>query len=181
MNKAVFLDRDGTIIEDRGNLGDPSEVVFYPESFEALRRLGEHFLLFIVTNQRGIADGLISRAQADEVNAHVVARLADEGVGITDVYVCPHKRSEGCSCIKPNTHFLDEAAGRYQIDLRQSFSVGDHPHDVQFGLNAGADGVYVMTGHGRKHFPELPPDTVVTDGITQAADYILKSSGITST
>ena len=180
MNKAVFLDRDGTIIEDRGNLGNPSEVEFYPESFDALKRLGEHFLLFIVTNQRGIADGLISGDQVDVVNAHVVARLAEAGIRIADVYVCPHKRSDGCACIKPNTYFLDAAAERYQIDLRQSFSVGDHPHDVQFGLNAGADGVYVMTGHGQKHFPELPPDTVVTDGITEAADYILKSAGITS-
>lgn len=180
MDKAVFLDRDGTIIEDRGNLGDPDEVVFYPESFDALVRLGEHFLLIIITNQRGIADGLVSRAQVDEVNAHVVDRLAEAGVRIADVYVCPHKRSDGCACIKPNTYFLDDAAGRYRIDLRQSFSVGDHPHDVQLGLNAGADGVYVMTGHGRKHFGELPPDTVVVDGITEAADYILKSAGAAS-
>ena len=179
MNKAVFLDRDGTIIEDLGNLGDPAEVVFFPESFGALGPLQEHFLLFIITNQRGIADGLVSREQVDAVNDYVVARLADEGIRITDVYVCPHKRSDGCECIKPNTYFLDEAAERYDIDLRQSFSVGDHPHDVQLGLNARADGVYVMTGHGVKHFPELPPNTIVTDGITQAADYILKSSGIT--
>ncbi|MDP6544981.1 MAG: HAD-IIIA family hydrolase [Phycisphaerae bacterium] len=180
MSKAVFLDRDGTIIEDLGALSDPSEVVFYPESFAALRRLGEHFLLVLITNQRCIADGVVSREQADAVNDYVVARLADEGVRITDVYVCPHKRSDGCQCIKPNTYFLDEAAGKYDIDLRQSFAIGDHPHDVQLGLNAGGAGVYVMTGHGAKHFPELPPDTVVTDGIAQAADYILKSSGITS-
>jgi D-glycero-D-manno-heptose 1,7-bisphosphate phosphatase len=172
MNKAVFLDRDGTVIEDIGNLGDPNAVEFYPESFAALRRLGERFLLFFVTNQRCIADGLVTRAQVDAVNDYVLARLASEGVRITDVYVCPHKRSEGCECIKPNTYFLDEAAERYDIDLRQSFSVGDHPHDVQFAINAGGRGVYVMTGHGVKHFPELPPDTIVTDGITQAVDYI---------
>ncbi|MDP6637381.1 MAG: HAD family hydrolase [Phycisphaerae bacterium] len=180
MNKAVFLDRDGTIIEDVGNLGDPAGVEFYPDSFEALRRLGEHFLLILVTNQRCIADGLVSREQVDAVNDFVVARLAEEGVRITDVYVCPHKRSEGCQCIKPNTYFADKAAERHDINLRQSFAVGDHPHDVQLGLNAGGKGVYVMTGHGVKHFPELAPDTVVTDGITQAADYILKSAGITS-
>ncbi|MCP4374930.1 MAG: HAD-IIIA family hydrolase [bacterium] len=173
MNKAVFLDRDGTIIEDVGNLGDPSDVVFYPESFEALKRLGEHFLLILVTNQRCIADGLISRKQVDAVNDFVLARLADEGIRITDVYVCPHKRSDGCQCIKPNTYFLDKAADQYDIDLRQSFSVGDHPHDVQFAINAGGRGVYVMTGHGEKHFPELPPSTIVTEGITQAVDHII--------
>ena len=181
MNKAVFLDRDGTIIEDVGNLGSTSQVEFYPESFEALRRLGKHFLLFFITNQRCIADGLVTRQQVDAVNDYVIARLADEGITITDVYVCPHKRSEGCECIKPNTYFLDIAAERYDIDLTQSFAVGDHLHDVQLGVNAGGAGVYVMTGHGVNHFSELPADTVVTDGIAQAADHILKSAGITST
>jgi D-glycero-D-manno-heptose 1,7-bisphosphate phosphatase len=173
MNKAIFLDRDGTIIEDVGNLGDPSQVEFYPESFDALRRLQEHFLLIFITNQRCVADGLVSREQVDAVNDFVIARLADEGITITDVYVCPHKRSDGCECIKPKTHFLDIAAKQYDIDLTQSFAVGDHPHDVQLGLNGGGGGVYVMTGHGEKHFPELEPDTIVTDGITQAAEYIL--------
>jgi len=173
MNKAIFLDRDGTIIEDVGNLGDSGQVEFYPESFEALRLLGGKFMLILVTNQRCIADGLVTRAQVDAVNGYVVKRLADERVKITDVYVCPHKRSEGCECIKPNTFFAEKAAEKYNIDLRQSFSIGDHPHDVQLGVNAGGAGLYVMTGHGVKHFPELPPDTIVADGISQAADYIL--------
>ena len=173
MNKAVFLDRDGTIIEDVGNVADSSQVEFYDESFDALKRLGEHFLLFLVTNQRCIADGLVSNDQVAAVNDYVVGKLGERGVRITDVYVCPHMRSEGCECIKPNTHFADIAAERYDIDLTQSFAVGDHPHDVQLGINAGGCGVYVMTGHGEKHFSELPADTIVTDGIAQAADYIL--------
>ena len=173
MNQAVFLDRDGTIIEDVGNLGSTTQVDFYPESFSALRRLQERFLLILVTNQRCIADGLVTREQVDAVNDYVLTRLGDEGVRIANVYVCPHKRSEGCQCIKPNTHFADIAAEKYDIDLKKSFAVGDHPHDVQLGLNFGGSGVYVMTGHGVKHFGELEPETIVTDGITQAADYIL--------
>ncbi|MDP6046875.1 MAG: HAD family hydrolase [Phycisphaerae bacterium] len=173
MNKAIFLDRDGTIIEDIGSLADPAKVEFYPGSFAALRRLQDKFLLILVTNQRCIADGQATRAQVDAVNDYVVARLADEGITITGVYVCPHKRSDGCECIKPNTFFAKKAAEQYNIDLRGSFSIGDHPHDVQLGVNAGGQGVYVMTGHGVKHFSELGPDTIVTDGITEAADYIL--------
>ncbi|MBT3199418.1 MAG: HAD-IIIA family hydrolase [Phycisphaerales bacterium] len=173
MNQAVFLDRDGTIIEDLGNLGSTSQVEFYHDSFSALQRLQERFLLFLVTNQRCIADGLVSRKQVDSVNDYVLAKLADQGVTITDVYVCPHKRAEGCQCIKPNTYFADIAAEKYDIDLKKSFSVGDHPHDVQLGVNFGGGGVYVMTGHGVKHFGELETDTIVTDGITQAVDHIL--------
>jgi len=173
MNKAIFLDRDGTIIEDVGVVGAPEQVEFYPECFEALRRLGRQYLLILVTNQRCISDELVTRSQVDSVNDYVIKQLADEGVTITDVYVCPHKRAEGCQCIKPKTFFAEKAAERYNIDLRKSFSIGDHPHDVQLGLNMGGAGVYVMTGHGVKHFPELAPDTIVTDGITQAADYIL--------
>ena len=77
---AVFLDRDGTLIEDRGHLRNPSEVDFFASTFHALRRLQEQFLLFIVTNQSGVADGLISMRDVDRVNAHVIAQLADAGM-----------------------------------------------------------------------------------------------------
>jgi len=170
---AVFLDRDGTIIEDRGHLSDPSQIVFLPETFDALLRLREQFLLFIVTHQPGIARGLITRKQADRVNRAVVAALAERGIAITDAYVCPHERSQDCACIKPRPYFLEQAAARYSIDLAASFTVGDHPHDVEFALNVGARGIYVLTGHGQKHQSELPPDAIVVPTIAQAAERIL--------
>jgi len=169
----VFLDRDGTIIEDRGHLLDPSQIVFYPETFDALLRLREQFLLFIVTHQPGIARGLITREQADRVNLAVVAALAERSIVITDVYVCPHERSQGCACVKPKPYFLKQAAARYSIDLAASFTVGDHPHDVELAVNAGARGIYVLTGHGRRHQSELPPDAIVVPTIAQAAERIL--------
>ena len=177
MPKAVFLDRDGTIIEDRGDLHDPSQVVFLPGAFDALRRLQEDFLLFIVTNQSGIAKGAITRQDTDTVNAHVVAELAEAGIRVADVYVCPHRREDGCSCIKPHPHFLHQAATQYGVDLRQSFSVGDHPHDVELARAVGGRGIYVLTGHGEKHRTELPADAVVAGDIGQAAQGILAISG----
>lgn len=171
-NAAVFLDRDGTIIEDRGHLRDPSDVVFFPETFGALRKLHEHFLLFIVTNQVGVAEGVITRKDVDRVNAHVITSLANEGVEIRSIYVCPHRRSEQCRCIKPKPYFLKEAAAQYGIDLSVSFTVGDHPHDVQLAMNAGAQGIYVLTGHGRKHLDELPHDTPIASDIAEAAEII---------
>lgn len=176
MTKAVFLDRDGTIIEDRGYLRDPSEVVFLPDAFESLRGLQEEFLLFIVTNQSGVARGEISHEDVQRVNAHVVAELARAGIEIAEVYVCPHAREDGCFCIKPHPHFLREAEKHHGVDLARSFAVGDHPHDVDFGLAGGGAGIYVLTGHGEKHLAELAPDAPVTTDIKQAAGRILTLS-----
>ncbi len=172
-NAAIFLDRDGTIIEDNGHLRDPSDVVIFPETFKALRKIQKHFLLFIVTNQAGIADGRISLDDANRVNSSIVTAFADARIEITDVYVCPHDRSDNCDCIKPKPYFLQKAAKDYHIDLQQSFVVGDHPFDVQLAKNVGAHGIFVLTGHGNKHLAELPRDAEVASGITEAAEKII--------
>ncbi len=174
LRPAVFLDRDGTLIEDRGYLREASEVVFYPETVEALTRLEQHFLLFLVTNQPWVARGILTLDDVNRVNARVVSHLAEHGVTIAAVYVCPHERSEGCSCIKPNPYFLHQAAVEHGVDLRRSFTVGDHPHDVEFARAVGARGIYVRTGHGSKHLAELAPGEIVVAGIGEAADRILE-------
>lgn len=173
MKSAVFLDRDGTIIEDRGHLHSPDQISFIPGAVDALRRLQDTHLLFIVTHQSGIAKGLITAEQARSVNDAVVQRLAAADVVITAVYTCPHAREEECACIKPKPHALLEAARDYGVDLNASHVVGDHPHDYELAINAGARGIYVLTGHGRKHFDELPPGTLVADDIAEAATRIL--------
>ncbi|HOD80265.1 MAG: D-glycero-beta-D-manno-heptose-1,7-bisphosphate 7-phosphatase [Planctomycetes bacterium ADurb.Bin126] len=170
---AVFLDRDGTIIEDRGHLGSIEQVVFYPRALAALRELGRSFRLFIVTNQTGVGEGTITAGQARAVNRHVVERLAAGGVEIVRTYTCPHRRSEGCICIKPNPHWLLEAARAYDVDLARSWVVGDHPHDVELARRAGARGVYVLTGHGAKHRADVPQGTSVAEDISEAARLIL--------
>ncbi len=174
LRPAVFLDRDGTLIEDRGHLREASEVVFYPDAVGALRRLQEHFLLFLVTNQPWVARGILTLEDVNRVNARVVSYLAEHGVTISAVYVCPHEQSDGCSCIKPKPHFLRKAAAEHEVDLRRSFTIGDHPHDVEFARSVGARGIYVRTGHGSKHVAELPPGEIVVAGIGEAADRILE-------
>ena len=173
-HRAVFLDRDGTIIEDRGHLRDPSEVMFFPDTIDALRRLQEHFLLFIVTNQPGVSEGIVSKNDVEQVNAYVVRQLADADVGITNVYVCPHKRSDGCQCIKHNPYFLRRAAHDYRVDLLRSFVVGDHPYDIELAVNVAACGIFVMTGHGCKHRDELKSGVPIVSGIAEAAHWILR-------
>jgi D-glycero-D-manno-heptose 1,7-bisphosphate phosphatase len=176
LRPAVFLDRDGTLVEDRGVLAEPADVVFYADTADALKRLQDRFLLFLVTHQPWVARGMITLNQVDRVNAWVVSRLAEHGVVITAVYVCPHDREEGCHCIKPRPYFLRKAAKEYSLDLKRSFTVGDHPHDVEFARSVGARGVYVRTGHGEKHLHELDPGEIVTSGIAEAADWILSNS-----
>ncbi|MFH1476725.1 MAG: HAD-IIIA family hydrolase [Verrucomicrobiota bacterium] len=120
---AVFLDRDGTIIEDRGHLRSPADVVFYPDTVLALQRLQEHFSLFIVTHQPGVSGGILSAGEVAQVNAHVVAELCRYGVVIDEVYCCPHRREELCGCIKPQPFFLKKAAREHGVDLKRSFVV----------------------------------------------------------
>jgi D-glycero-D-manno-heptose 1,7-bisphosphate phosphatase len=102
-----------------------------------------------------------------------VAELRRNGVVVSEVYCCPHLREDACVCVKPKPYFLEMAAEAHGLDLSQSFTVGDHPHDVQFAENAGATGIYVLTGHGAKHRAELPPGRVVVPGILEAAEWIL--------
>lgn len=169
---AVFLDRDGTIIEDRGCLREPAEAVFLPGAIAALQQLRGEYLLFIVTNQPGVAEGSLSAREVEMVNAHVVAELASAGVPITAVYYCPHGPQDGCACRKPKPLFLQQAAAQYGVCLGQSFVVGDHPSDVELARNAGATGVYVLTGHGGQHVHQLPPDYNVKADLAAAADFI---------
>ena len=152
---AVFLDRDGTIIEDKGHISRQRDIVFFDDTFAALRLLQKQFLLFIVTNQSGVGLGRISREAAVLANAYVVRCLNDEGIDITQVYSCFHKREDNCPCIKPNPYFLYKAEMEYHVDLGRSYVIGDHPHDVDFARNVGATGLYLLTGHGRKHLNEV--------------------------
>jgi histidinol-phosphate phosphatase family protein len=170
---AVFLDRDGTLMEDLGYLGDPDKAVLFPETIPALRRLGDRFVLFIVTNQSGVAKGLIRHDDAHRVNERVRATLADAGVLIRDVYCCPHQKSDACPCRKPSPHFGRLAQSAHGLDLGNSFVVGDHPADVEFAANLGARGIYVLTGHGHKHRDEVSVACSVVSGIAAAVDEIL--------
>jgi D-glycero-D-manno-heptose 1,7-bisphosphate phosphatase len=179
LRPAVFLDRDGTLIEDRGHLANPADVEFFPATIPALRRLQDDFLFFIVTNQPGVGEGLLTLDDVRRVNDHLVSRLEEAGLTVSCVYVCPHRRVEECHCIKPNPHFLRKAAEDFAVDLSRSYVIGDHPHDVELAERAGAQGIYVCTGHGRRHLDELRGNAVVVPDIGAAADWILFRQRIT--
>ncbi len=171
---AVFLDRDGTLIEDVGILDTPRNVRILPDTVEALLLLQKKYALFVVTNQSGIAQGRVTADQVDEVNTHLDEMLSREGIEIHEWYVCPHRREDQCSCIKPKSGFILEAARGYQLDLHASFVIGDHPHDTLTANEYGVFGLYVLTGHGARHLAELPLDKLVFHRILDAAEWIMK-------
>lgn len=173
MQRAVFLDRDGTIIEDNGYLSNPSQVVFFNDTFDALRRLQKNFMLFIITNQQGIGENILTVEEVGCVNQHVVDSLNNAGINIIDVYVCPHTKAANCVCRKPNPYFLYKASKDYSIELKSSFVFGDHPSDIQLAIKANAKGIYLLTGHGRKHLADLKNNDVVVSGIDEAVSRIV--------
>jgi D-glycero-D-manno-heptose 1,7-bisphosphate phosphatase len=170
---AIFLDRDGTIMEDTGYIKNPLDIVFYPESFKALRIMQEYFLLFIITNQSGISKGNITEKEVKEVNNYLVESLKAIGIVIYDIFYCPHKSEDNCNCKKPNPYFINKAAELYNLNLADSFIIGDHPSDVKCGLNAGVQPIYLLTGHGSIHKDELTHDVIICENILDAANYVI--------
>jgi D-glycero-D-manno-heptose 1,7-bisphosphate phosphatase len=135
---AVFLDRDGTLIEDIGYLRNPNDVRLLPGAAEALRELEEQgFLLVVVTNQSGIGRGLLSPADAEAVGRRFLACLEQQGAHVHGVYVCPHVPTAQCACRKPAPGMLFQAASEHDVDLARSFSVGDKACDIEAGQRAG--------------------------------------------
>ena len=170
---AVFIDRDGTIMEDRYYCSDPSEVTLFPGAPEALRRLKSNgFTLIIITNQSGIGRGLFTLDQYRAIEAEVLRQL---GAGLIDAtYFCPHLPGQRCSCRKPASGMILQATGEYQIDLSRSFLVGDKEVDVECAQNAGVRSIRVKTGPQRDT-SDSTADWVVED-LSAAVQIILNTT-----
>jgi len=143
--RAVFLDRDGTVIRDVGYPADPDEVELLPGAAEALRRLaGAGWSLVLASNQSGIARGLVTEDEAESVHRRTVELLAAEGVHVDGFYRCPHGPDDGCACRKPNPGMLYAAAADLGLDLEASVMVGDKASDALAGLAAGCRGIMLV-------------------------------------
>ncbi|MBT8403021.1 MAG: HAD family hydrolase [Gemmatimonadetes bacterium] len=175
---AVFLDRDGTLIEDADYLADPEGVVLIAGAADALARLrAAGFALVVVTNQSGIARGRFTEGDYRRVSARLDELLAEGGVALDASLHCPHHPtySGPCGCRKPAPGMLVSAAGALGLDLDRSWIVGDKVTDLQAGDAAGAAGILVRTGYGGTEEDELPGGGAVVDSIREAADHILAS------
>lgn len=169
---AIFLDRDGTIIEDVGTISDPKQIELYPDTVESLKRLMDKFKLFVLTNQAGVSKGEVSLEDVENVNKYLSDVLLKEGVKIEQFYTCPHSVEDQCHCIKPKPFMMEKAAEEYNLVLGSSFMIGDHPHDVKTGSEHGVMGLYVLTGHGQKHLKDLSSWKMVFHRLTDAVNWI---------
>jgi D-glycero-D-manno-heptose 1,7-bisphosphate phosphatase len=178
---AVFLDRDGTLIEDVGYLDHSSRVVFYPWTIDAVRALNRAGLAVVVTtNQSGVARGYFSEAHIHEVHDHITDVLAAGGAHIDAYYYCPH-HPEGtvgdygrvCDCRKPGTGMVERAVRELGVDPRRSFAVGDRWLDVGMAKAAGSRGILVKTGVGAAQ-AAAPPEGLEADLV---ADHLIGAVG----
>ena len=153
--KAIILDRDGVLIEDKNYSYKIGDLEVLPGVIEGLKQLQEEFIFFIVTNQSGIGRGYYTVEDFHKYNNHLIAILEDNDIKIEKTFFCPHVREDNCDCRKPNPKYLKEIADQWDIDLESSWMIGDHPSDIQFGINGGCKTVYMITGHGGKHLQDL--------------------------
>jgi D-glycero-D-manno-heptose 1,7-bisphosphate phosphatase len=175
---AVFLDRDGTLNREVDYLADPEAFELLPGVGPALVRLAEaRFALVVVTNQSGVARGLLDEETLARVHARMHADLAAFGVTLDGVEWCPHHPefgSPGCDCRKPSPGMILRAARRLDLDLPASWVVGDALRDLRAGEAAGTRSVLVRTGKGRIEERDAPPGTRVVDDLPAAVNLVLE-------
>lgn len=185
---AVFIDRDGTLIEEAGYLNHLARLVFFPYSVDAIRQLNRGgFKVVVITNQAGIARGIVPESFVATAHAHISKRLEAGGARVDAYYHCPHhpkgsvpELTRACECRKPRPGLMLKAAADMDLDLSQSFVVGDRWHDLEAGRAAGTRAVLVRTGYGTAE--EQSPKAGVTadavvDNLAGAAAWILAEAG----
>lgn len=158
LRPAVFLDRDGVIIQNRADyVKSLAEVEFLPGALAAVARLASlGGLVVIVTNQSAIDRGVLSPGAAEAINQHVLAQVQAVGGRVDGIFVCPHRPEAGCACRKPRPGLLLQAAERLGIDLAASVMIGDAVSDLEAGRAAGTQAMLVRTGRGAGQALELP-------------------------
>jgi D-glycero-D-manno-heptose 1,7-bisphosphate phosphatase len=178
MNRAVFLDRDGVLIEEKNYLHRVEDVAIFPGVSQALKRFQDAgYLLFIVTNQSGVGRGYFTLAEVDKVHTYLTAEWAKVGIQITRIYVAPEAPDQPSRGRKPSPQFLFDARDDFQVDLGRSFLVGDKLVDLECGWNAGIGlSFLVRTGYGsqvEKTQAGALQRAVIVDDLASVADYLL--------
>ncbi|MSU59463.1 MAG: HAD family hydrolase [Pedosphaera sp.] len=182
MNRAVFLDRDGVLNEERHYLSRVEDVAILPGAPAALKRLAEGgFKLFIVSNQSGVGRGYFTLADVERVNAHLAAEFARAGIRFEKIYFAPEAPEQPSRGRKPSPQFLFDARDEFGLDLARSFMIGDKLIDLECGWNAGVEkSILVRTGYGRNTERESAARldaALVVDDLPAAAEWILKPGG----
>ena len=180
MKPALFLDRDGVIIDNRHNyVRSWSDVTIYPQALKALEVIGSsQYMIFIITNQSAVGRGIISQAAAHAINEQLVKVIEESGGRIDEVFMCPHAPQDNCLCRKPQPGLILEAASKHPVNLSKSILIGDALSDIMAGQEAGvAQNVLVLTGRGLTQ-SELPlasqiPEFLISDNLWAAVKDLI--------
>jgi len=164
MHKAILLDRDGTITDDTMYPHKVEHFKLLPGVTEGLKKLSKGYIFIIITNQSGIGRGIFKEDDMHKFNEKLLSELKKEKIEIKKIYYCPHAPEELCKCRKPHTKYVREAEKEFSIDVKNSWVIGDHPHD----------------GHGSKHMEGLKSSKIKPDFIAsnflEATNFIIKNS-----
>ena len=187
MNRAVFIDRDGTISEEVGYINHPSRFRVFPYSAAAIKRLNDAgWLAILVTNQAGVARGYFAEDMVHTVHNQLELDLKKDGARLDAIYYCAHHPSVGeppyrfdCDCRKPKPGLIVRAATELNVDLGRSWMIGDRYSDIELARNAGVSSAFVLSGYGRgewehqrgewKHEPDLVSENLL-EAITAIID-----------
>jgi len=170
---AVFLDRDGTLIEDVGYLSDLDDLHIFPFTGDAVRLLKQSgFLIIVVTNQSGIGRGIYDESAMHSIHHEIQRNL---GGAVDAFYFCPHVPDAGCRCRKPGLGMIEAASADFEIDLESSWMIGDKSIDIETGKEMGGRTALVLTGYGRRHQQMLirSPE-LISEHLGAAADEIAR-------
>jgi D-glycero-D-manno-heptose 1,7-bisphosphate phosphatase len=178
MKRAVFLDRDGTLIAEKNYLHRLEDVEIFPGAGAALKRLADaDFQLVVVTNQAGIGRGYFKLADAERVNEHLALEFARDGVRFKKFYIAPEAPGQPSRGRKPSPQFLFDARDEFGLNLAESFMIGDKLIDLECGWNAAVKkSILVRTGYGAEVERAAAgkfASAVIVDDLTRAADWIL--------
>ena len=179
-NKAVFIDRDGTINIDGPYLDDPDKFKMYPGVGEGVKNLKENgFKIIIITNQSGIARGYFTKDILSKIHEKMKIEFNKFDVKLDGIYYCPHHPDDNCNCRKPNVGLFKKAIKEHNIDVNKSFMLGDKILDIDAGQKIGVRTILIPEAHIREEFLskknewEYSPDCVVNDFMA-AVEWILK-------
>lgn len=186
-NKIVFLDRDGTIIEEMGYINHFSRIRPLPEAIEAIKLFRQYgFKVVVLTNQAGVARGYFSEEALIEMNNYMLQRFENSGARIDALYYCPHhpegkveKYRIDCNCRKPKTGLIEKAVKELNLRLDKAWMIGDRMSDVELAKNAGIEATYVLTGYGTGDYVKVKggfdvKPKIIFNNVLQAAQTIVK-------
>lgn len=179
-NKAVFIDRDGTINIDVHYLDDPDKFEMYPGVGEGVKRLRDKgFKIIVITNQSGIARGYFTEEQLSDIHEIMKQEFQKFDVTLDGIYYCPHHPDDTCNCRKPNTGLFVKAINEHNIDVKKSYMIGDKILDVSAGRKIGVKTILIPEPHLKEEFLSKKPEweynpDYIADDFCDAVEWILK-------